>query len=166
MSLAPKVEALLGERGIDYQVHEHPRTMTAAEAAHSGHVPESAFAKAVVLKDEDGYFLAVLPASREIELGLLWRQRHRPTQFASEEQIVELFPDCDRGAVPPLGEAYGLETIVDDSLLSQPQVYFEGGDHEHMVALSGKAFVELMGTAQHGSFAYYRDSDSLGAHPS
>ena len=49
--------------------------------------------------------------------------------MANEEQIETLFIDCEPGAVPALGAAYGLKVIVDDSLAKEPEVFLEGGDH-------------------------------------
>jgi Ala-tRNA(Pro) deacylase len=57
---------------------------------------------------------------------------------------ARLFADCDRGAVPPVGEAYGIPTVWDDSLGDLPDVYFEGGDHRTLIHMSGPDFAELM----------------------
>jgi Ala-tRNA(Pro) deacylase len=46
--------------------------------------------------------------------------------------------------VPPLGEAYGLDMVLDASLASLANIYFEGGDHEHLVHLDGDQFNALM----------------------
>jgi hypothetical protein len=32
--------------------------------------------------------------------------------MASEDEISEIFPDCDAGAVPPVPEAYAVEAGV------------------------------------------------------
>jgi Ala-tRNA(Pro) deacylase len=77
--------------------------------------------------------LAVLPASRNIQFEELRRLLSSDVDMASEEQIGTLFPDCERGAVPALGPAYGLNVVVDDSLAQQPDVYFEAGDYANLV---------------------------------
>jgi Ala-tRNA(Pro) deacylase len=96
--------------------------------------------------------LAVLPASRHIQFEELGRLLGRHMDMASEEQIETLFLDCEPGAVPAIGAAYGLNVVVDDSLARQPDVYFEGGDHANLVHISGAAFQKLMADAQHGQF--------------
>ncbi|RDD63379.1 aminoacyl-tRNA deacylase [Ferruginivarius sediminum] len=166
MTASQTIARFLSDSGVSAAARSHPRSATAAQAAHFAHVPETAFAKAVVLKDDDGFFLAVLPASRSIVLGGLWRETHRPARLAEEAEIAGLFPDCDLGAVPPFGAAYGLDVLVDDSLLREPTVYCEGGDHETLLEVSGADFAKLMASARHGTFAQYRDADSLSAHPS
>lgn len=64
--------------------------------------------------------------------------------LAVEKELVELFRDCDPGAIPAIGAAYRIDTIVDESLLQQPDVYFEAGDHEALVHVKGPAFGAMM----------------------
>jgi Ala-tRNA(Pro) deacylase len=71
---------------------------------------------------------------------------------ANEEQIETLFLDCEAGAVPALGAAYGLKVMVDDSLVNQPEIYLEGGDHSSLVHISGAVFRELLADARHARF--------------
>lgn len=160
MSTSQTIAQYLTDRGVPFTIHRHPRTMTAAETARVAHVPEEAIAKAVALRDDEGVFLAVLPAARNILLGELWRETHRPAHLATEAEIAELFPDCDLGAVPPFGEAYGLETIVDGHLFDEPVVYCEGGDHETLLELAGADFARLMESARLGAFAQQRQAES------
>jgi Ala-tRNA(Pro) deacylase len=72
--------------------------------------------------------------------------------LAGEEQVETLFPDCEPGSVPALGAAYGLDVVVDDSLARQQDLYLEGGDHAHLVHVSGIDFRKLTEGAQHGRF--------------
>jgi Ala-tRNA(Pro) deacylase len=89
----------------------------------------------------------VLPASHHLRLTEL--EGAASLRMASEDEIGQLFPDCARGAVPPIGAAYGLKTIVDDSIAAMPEVYFEGGDHATLVHMSGPAFSRLLADAPH-----------------
>jgi Ala-tRNA(Pro) deacylase len=123
------------------------------QSADANRIPPDRIAKAVVLKGGDGLMLAVLPASRQIQFGELRRQLGQHVDIANEEQIETLFLDCESGAVPALGAAYGLKVIVDDSLAHQSEIYIEGGDHSSLVHLSGPTFRELMSDARHAGFA-------------
>jgi Ala-tRNA(Pro) deacylase len=96
--------------------------------------------------------MAILPASRRIELGRVERQLGRQMELATEPELVERFDDCQVGAVPALGEAFGIRTLIDDSLLVAEDIYFEAGDHEDVVHVDGDSFRELMSDAMHGSF--------------
>jgi Ala-tRNA(Pro) deacylase len=66
-----------------------------------------------------------------------------------------LFDDCLPGAIPPAGECYGLDTMVDDSIEDQPEVYLEAGDHETLVHMSHAQFASLTATARHGCFSVH-----------
>jgi Ala-tRNA(Pro) deacylase len=107
-------------------------------------VPGDRLAKAVVLTREGGFVVAVVPANAQVRLDTIERMLHCPVSIASEEEIGELFPDCDKGAVPPLPEAYAVEAFIDDSLEQQPDVYLEGGDHRSLIHMSGEQFRSLM----------------------
>ena len=49
--------------------------------------------------------------------------------------------------MPPVGEPYGLASVVEDELSGQPEVYFEAGDHEHLIRLTQAEFMRLMSSA-------------------
>jgi Ala-tRNA(Pro) deacylase len=108
-----------------------------------------------VLRDEYGYVLAILPASHHIRLQDLRMQLGLDVVLATEHEIEELFQDCVLGAIPPVGECYGLDTVVDDSIEEQPEVYLEGGDHATLVHMSHAQFASLTATARHGSFSVH-----------
>ncbi|QWG12062.1 YbaK/EbsC family protein [Bradyrhizobium sediminis] len=152
MGVAITLAQYLAERGVKYDVVEHPHAVTASESAKTSHIPPNRLAKAVVLKGEDGFMLAVLPASAHIQFGRLRKQLGADVDMASEEQIETLFLDCEPGAVPAIGAAYGLKVIVDDSLANEPEIYLEGGDHASLVHISGSAFQKLLADARHARF--------------
>ena len=152
MGIAITLARYLAERGVKYDVVEHSHTATALESARTSHISLDRLAKAVVLKGDDGFLVAVLPASGHIQFGQLCKQLGAEVDMASEEQIESIFHDCEPGAVPALGDAYGLKVIVDDSFASEPEIYLEGGDHASLVHVSGRAFQELMAGARHAHF--------------
>ena len=80
---------------------------------------------------------------------LIHKPLWQPVSLALEEEIAPLFPDCQPGAVPPVGGAYGLCAVIDDSLENQPEVYFEAGDHQTLVHLTHDGFHRLMRTVPH-----------------
>ena len=130
-----------------------PYTNQRSQRCEACRVSGDRVAKAVVLHDEYGYLLAILPASHQIRLDDLRRQLGLDVDLAAEYEIEELFDDCIPGAIPPVGECYGLETVVDDSIERQPEVYLEGGDHATLVHMSQEQFAGLTSTAQHGRFS-------------
>ncbi len=155
MSIAESVERFLAQHEVPYELVPHPAAFDATETAQAAHVPGDALAKSVVLHDErtGDYLLAVLPATARVHLGVLEAATHREVELASEGEVLKLFPDCDAGAVPPIGEAYGLETIVDDTIAARDDVYFEAGDHVDLVHVKGEDFRRILGDADLVHFA-------------
>ena len=154
MAIASTVSNYLAEHDVPYDVLTHPHTVTSGESAEAAHVPGNRLAKSVVLEDEQGYLMVVLPASRHVDLGELHRQLNRNLGLATESELGTLFSDCEIGALPAIGPAYGMETIIDDTIAEQPDIYFEAGDHEQLIHVSAEAFETLVGgRAQHGHFS-------------
>jgi Ala-tRNA(Pro) deacylase len=154
MSIPSRLCSWLDEHGAHYELCPHQHSRTSAETARTAHVPPHQIAKSVLLEDDDGCVVAVLPADRNVRLHalseLLERERLR---LADEDRIAELFADCERGAIPALGMAWGLETVVDEALDGNAVVYIEGGDHEHLLRMSRDDFHALMRSAHHGHFS-------------
>jgi Ala-tRNA(Pro) deacylase len=96
--------------------------------------------------------LAILPATCHLSFDAIDDLLNRHLELATEREIGDLFSDCVFGAIPPLGEAYNVPMLVDESLLRMPDVYFEGGNHEDLVHVQRDAFHRLMGAAKQGHF--------------
>jgi len=155
MAIANTVSDYLANHGVDYDVLAHPHTMTSSESAQASHVPGARLAKSVVLEDQDGYVMVVVPSNRNVDLGELHRQLNRSLGLATESELAGLFSDCETGALPAIGPAYGIETLVDDAIAEQSDVYFEAGDHEQLIHVSHEGFSTLMGPAvRHGHFSH------------
>jgi Ala-tRNA(Pro) deacylase len=155
MAIAMTLSDFLAEHDVEYDVLMHAHTTSSGETARSSHVPGTRLAKSVVLEDDQGYLMAVLPASRQVDLGELHRMLNRNLGLAMESELGQLFSDCEIGALPAIGPAYGVETIVDDTLADQPEIYFEAGDHEQLIHVSGDVFHSLLGEGvRRGSFSH------------
>lgn len=150
MGIATTVRDYLDEAGVRYELVHHAYAPNSRTAAHAAHVPPDQLAKPVMLEDEKGYLMAVVPASRRVELESLQRQLGRRLVLATEHELQDLFIDCTKGAVPAVGQAYGLDVIWDECLAQCADVYFEAGDHTDLVHMSGKEFTFLMGRKPHG----------------
>ena len=144
MGVATTLQDYLESRKIAYEVVEHPHTDSAMRAAEAAHVPGDQVAKTVLLGDDDSYLLAVIPATHRLELDRLNQMMARSLEILPEEEIDATFSDCERGAIPALGEPYGVDVVVDPALTQQTEVYFESGDHEHLIHVHGEDFRSLM----------------------
>jgi Ala-tRNA(Pro) deacylase len=152
MAIAPILQRFL-DQSVTYEVIPHKPTLSSMRTAKACHISSDGLAKGIVLRRNGGYLLAVLPASRHIRLAELKKQIGEDVDLADEIEIARLFRDCAPGAVPPVGECYGLEVIVDDSMQEQPEVYLESGDHETLIHMSQAQFARLTAHARHGRFS-------------
>src|SRR5262249_42709502 len=124
MALAPTLQKHL-DQTVTYEVITHDPTMSSTRTAQACHVSGDCFAKAIVLRRDGGYMLAVLPASHHIRLPDLRQQIGEDVALADETEIKRLFPDCALGAVPAIGECHDLDVIVAHSTQQHPQAHCE-----------------------------------------
>lgn len=153
MAIADTVRKYLAVKSVEFELIAHPHTGSSHETAEASHVREDHIAKAVIVKDASGYAMVVVPASSYVELKLLRKELDRELELVTEDEFAKLFVDCEPGAVPPLGPAYNIETYLDELLTPMASVYFEAGDHEHLVRVSGDGFRHLLSGVRHGYFS-------------
>ncbi len=153
MAITPTLQQYLADRRIVYDVVGHEPTKSSTRTAEASHVPGDRLAKGVLLRNNRGYVLAVLPASRRVQLSDLQQQLGEIVELADEPEIARLFDDCEPGAIPPVGPCYGLEMIVEDRLGSQPDIYFEAGDHATLIHVTQDEFAKMIGPARRGRFS-------------
>lgn len=155
MSFGRKFKEYLLDSGVEFNLVEHRRTECSSHTARAAHIPGDRLAKAVVLQHDGGYMLAVVPSTHRVELGTLERAIGCRLDMATEVEVGEIFKDCALGAIPPTGLAYDLDTMVDEELGRQPEVYCESGDHRTLIHVSGEGFQRLMAEAQQAQFSHH-----------
>lgn len=153
MAVAITLQDYLNRWGVEYEVVPHPHTGSSLETAESAHIPGNNLAKCVMTEDYRGYLMVVIPANHQVEFSQLDYELDRRLELATEQELADIFTDCEVGAIPPLGEAYGIDVALDDSLTDCDDVYFEAGDHTELIHLSGEDFRDLMAGAEHGHFS-------------
>lgn len=155
MAISRILQAYLKERGVKYKMVSHARTGSSMESAEQAHIPGGALAKGVITSDGDDYLMLVIPSDYHVDLDSLSSRLGKSLTMATEDELSTKFPDCERGAIPPLGYLYGIRTLWDPSttLGKDEKVYFEAGDHEHLVQVTGERFHELMASAERSEFS-------------
>ncbi|MET0066617.1 MAG: YbaK/EbsC family protein [Candidatus Thiodiazotropha sp.] len=148
MSMSQTLRSFLDRSAIPYEVITHRHTRSSMESAGAAHIDSDHLAKAVIVKQDDEYLMVVVPSDYRVHLGKLHHLLGAVVGLATEPELVSLFPDCEGGAIPPLGTAYRMITLVDGDLLSQSEIFFESGDHEHLIKVSGTGFTHLLGDAE------------------
>jgi len=162
MTIAAIPQRYMVQHSVEYDLMLHPPTGSSHETAEVTHISEDHIAKAVMVRDASGYAMVVIPASNQLRLKHLRQRSRRDFQLVPEAEFCHLFADCEPGAVPPLGAAYGIETLLDKALTELTDIYFEAGDHQQLVHLSGEEFQSLLEGVQRG---YYSRENQDFAHP-
>jgi len=154
MTMAATQQRYLIQHETEYDLTLHPHTESSHETAQAAHVADDHIAKAVLVRDASDYAIVVIPASNWLKMDYIRHELNRDLHLATEDEVAQLFYDCDPGAVPPLGPAYGIETLLDESLTSLSDVYFEAGDHKQLVHLRGEDFQALLSGARRGYYSH------------
>ncbi len=153
MSVAAKLKECLDHNNVNYDVLTHPQVYTAQDVAAAMHVSGNELAKSVVVKANDRFVLAVLPAPRKVDeerFGKLIGAKE--VRMAQESEFVSLFPGCELGAMPPFGNLYGVDVYVDRSLTADEEIVFNAGNHVEAIRMKYKDFERLV-SPRVGDFA-------------
>jgi Ala-tRNA(Pro) deacylase len=160
MDYAMTVGDFLERHHLTHELVSHARTGSSLESARAARIPPERVAKGVLLNADGRYLLAVTRADCYLDLDTLRRQLQLSVELAPREDVESVFDDCARGAVPPLGPAYGIESIWDEQLMQEPDIYFELGDHRHLVHVRTQDYLTLLDNERHGSFSEPRATSS------
>ena len=135
--ISNRLKSLLEQNGIPFEVLSHDPAFTAQQLAARMHVPGREFVKTVVVRLDGRYAIAAVPAHRLVDERALARVAGASRcVLASEAEFRELFPECELGAMPPVGPLYGLETYVDEEVTRDDSVVANAGTHAEAIRLS------------------------------
>ena len=143
MSISARLKSFLDENKIHYTMMSHSPAYTAQAAAATMHIPGKELAKTVVLRGGEKMLLAVLPASFHVNLKRLAVVAGGTVRLASEQEFAGLFPDCEPGAMPPVGSLYSLPTYVDESLAADEEIAFNAGTHRDAIRMKYADLVKI-----------------------
>ncbi len=142
----------LDENHVEYMHTVHETAFRASEVACAEHMLPCNFAKAVVFSTSRGFGMAVLPADcvldlKELRAGLGASQ----ARLATEEELKQLFPECELGAMPPIGRLFDLPVYLESSMAADASIAFNAGTHRDVVhmrfqdyeALAKPAFISM-----------------------
>ena len=137
----------LDNQGVDYEVHEHPRALTALATARAEGVDPRTFAKAVWVRTAEGASaLLVVDAEDHVDMRKARELMHsHKVVLVDEEELNELAPECDPGAMPAVGALFGVPTYADVAIRGAAEISFNAGTHAHAVRVDRAAWDEALG---------------------
>lgn len=142
----------LTDQHVAFETMVHPPAFTAQKRARVLHISGWQVVKSVVLISGRGPLLAVLPAAWRVDLRRVAEALDTAVRLASEDEVIELFRDCERGALAPFGRLYGLTTLLEDALTPEAHIVFEAQSHGVAIRMRCRDF-ELLERPQRLAFA-------------
>lgn len=162
MTVSVQLQDYLNRKHVPFDVLTHPHTNTSLQSARSAHITPTQMIKAVVLKRAPGdYLMCLIPASQILMMSWLKRDYGNHCELISEWELDQIFSDCASGAVPAMGQAFGMHMVLENSLQQLDTVYFEAGDHQHLVEMSGEHFQDLMRGCDWATISCCREDKEL-----
>ena len=145
MPLLEKLRVFLNQNHAEYTHTVHPIAYTAREVASAEHLPAREVAKTIVVHGDGGYHMLVLPANKLVdfqELRVALGLTH--ARMVPETELNTLFPDCELGAMPPVGSLYRMPVYLDNALASEEAITFNAGTHRDVVHMSTAEYSRLV----------------------
>jgi len=135
----------LDQNSIKYTTMRHSLAYTAQEIAAVSHIPGKVFAKTVMINVKGKLSMSVLPASYKIDFDQLKKAIGCDSvRLAHEKEFLNLFPDCEVGAMPPFGNLYGMDVYVAQSIADVAEIAFNSCTHSELIQMKYKDFEKLV----------------------
>ena len=145
MAVVPTVQEFLRSSNVPYAVFPHAPAYSAQEEAAVTHVPGRDWAKAVICFADGAPIQAVVPADLDVDLDRLAVVAAASSiRLAREHELRWLYPDCEHGAMPPLGPLYEQKVFVDSTLAAEERIVFNGGTHWDAIVMCYEDFARIV----------------------
>jgi Ala-tRNA(Pro) deacylase len=145
MTCRERLEKYLRAHGVQFSAYQHPTAYTSQAVAEREHIPHHLMAKVVIVVADYDLAMLVLPASARLDLARVSTLFDaRELRLANESEMATAFPDCEIGAAPPFGNLYDMPIYVDQTLLEDPVLYFQAGEHTTAMRIAYSDYARLV----------------------
>lgn len=139
-----QINQYLREHKVQFDTIDHDVAYTAQEIAARAHIRARDLVKSVVMKMDGKIVIVMLPANRKVNLDDFKRcVECKEVSVAREGEFEAAFPECELGAMPPLGHLYGVEVFASEKLKTDHNIAFNAGTHGELIQLKWKDFEKL-----------------------
>lgn len=146
-----QIQRILKDHDVWFETFEHEPVRTSEEAAGVRHgYGLSQGAKALIVRvipvsGEERRLMLVVPGDKRFSGSKVKKLLDaRDVRFASPEEIAEVTGGVQVGGVPPFGNLFGLEVIVDPSLLANEKIIFNAGDRSFSIAMKSEDYKKVV----------------------
>ncbi len=144
MTLEERIQKILRDDGITYEVVSHEPVYTNPAMAEALQVSDAETVKSLVLVTKEGEMIVmVLPGDRRVDWkAVAYAAGSKKVSFAGPE-IVRETVGCDVGCIPPFGHVSSMAIYMDKALIDTPYIYFNPGVHDKSYKIPGTALKSL-----------------------
>lgn len=122
------VTELLEKRKVHFEVLPHEAVHSSMEEAISLGVYPDEVVKSIVVVTSRGPAILVIPGSRKLDMKLVRGAVHDVhARLATEQEIQELLPEFELGAIPPIPSLLGVPVYIDPEILRHETLIFPAG---------------------------------------
>jgi Ala-tRNA(Pro) deacylase len=161
MAISKKITNYLDGKKYKYQVIEHKTTFTAWDTAQTEKVKPQEVAKALVMKADNDYLLALLPSNKNLDKQKLLKiinaqrkknkeKKYKKIDLAKEAWMKKNLPG-KVGATPPFSEIVKLNIYIDNLLAKNKKIYVGSGEYTESLLISISQYLKMEKPAK-GSF--------------
>lgn len=146
-----QIRDLLTQNGCWFETFEHEPVRTSEEAARTrpGYSLQQG-AKAIVVrakrsKTQKWFVMLVLPADLRFDNSKVKELLDaKDIRFATPTEIAKLTNGIELGGVPPFGNLFDVDVVVDPKLFENDRIVFNAGDRRFSVAMKSADYKELV----------------------
>ncbi|OGL53759.1 hypothetical protein A3K55_00855, partial [Candidatus Shapirobacteria bacterium RBG_13_44_7] len=135
---------LLNQHGIQYQLIKHQPVFTCEQAADVRGTTLHQGAKALLLKTNNYFVLAIMPGDKRLDSKKLKNYLHaKNLRFATPDEVKAQM-GCEIGACYPFGSLINIRMIVDSGLSQNQQISFNPGVHNQSIIMKYSDFKSIV----------------------
>lgn len=146
--IVDQIKNLLEKHNCWYETFGHQPVRTSEQAAkiRTGYSVDQG-AKALILytDDQERFVMLVLPGDKRFDnnkVRSFLEVSH--LRFATPKEVEQITGGVIVGGVPPFGNLFDLEVIVDPSLFENEKIIFNAGDRRYSIAMKSKDYRKLV----------------------
>lgn len=129
----PLLTERLKAEGTPFEILFHQPTFHAREEAHRLGIPLENVVKTILIVTRTGHALAVIPASRRLDMRLVHQAiGGAEARLATEPEIGRRYPGYPLGALPPLSGELEIPIYVDPQVAAHQAVVFAVNESESL----------------------------------
>ncbi|MDO8512892.1 MAG: YbaK/EbsC family protein [bacterium] len=137
-----KIKQFFDDKNIKYQILTHEPVFTSADAAKVRGLSPHQGAKALLLKYNSEYVLAVLPGDLKLDSNKLRKLLDiKDIRFATPEEVEDVM-GCRIGACYPIGNIINVKMVLDKKLGENETISFNAGAHAISLIMKYQDYIQ------------------------